>query len=68
MTETGILGLKQQLVQLTEAERHEISAFLIRLGQETDEWRQETARRLDQMAAGEQTSVEELRNRLGHAR
>lgn len=67
MTETGLLGLKQQLVQLSESERHDISAFLIRLGQESEEWKQETARRLDRMIAGEQTGVDELRQRLGHA-
>lgn len=65
MTETALLGLKQQLVQLTEAERQDVSAFLIRLGQESVEWKEETARRLDRMVAGEQTSVAELREQLG---
>ena len=66
MTEAAFIGLKQQLVQLTENERQEVSAFLLRLGRENDEWKRETARRLKQMAAGEQTSVAELRARLGH--
>lgn len=66
MTEAALIGLKQQLFQLTENERQEVSAFLLRLGRETDEWKRETARRLQQMVAGEQTSVDELRARLGH--
>lgn len=68
MTTTALLGLKQQLTKLSERERREISAFLIRLGRETPEWKKETARRLDEMAAGKQTSVEDLRKRLGRAR
>jgi hypothetical protein len=67
MTEAAFIGLKQQLVQLTENERQEVSAFLFRLGRESDEWKKETARRLEKMAAGEETSVAELRERLGHA-
>jgi hypothetical protein len=68
MTATAILGLKQQLTKLSERERREVSAFLLRLGQESPAWKRETARRLKSMAAGKETSVSELRDRLGHAR
>ena len=66
MTEAAFIGWKQQLVQLKENERLEVLAFLLHLGRESDEWKRETARRLKQMAAGEQTSVGELRARLGN--
>jgi hypothetical protein len=68
MTSTALLGLKQQLTMLSERERREVSAFLIRLGQESPDWKKETARRLRTMAAGKKTSVSELRERLGHAK
>lgn len=67
MTTTAVADLKQQLTQLTDGERKEVSAFLLRLGQEGDEWKEDTARRLDEMQAGNQISVKELRERLGHA-
>ena len=66
MTATAFLSLKQRLARLPEAERRQLSAFLIRLGQERPAWRKETARRLDDMADGRKVSVTELRKRLGH--
>lgn len=68
MTATALLSLKQQLSKLSERERREISAFLIRLRQETPEWKKATAARLREMEAGKRTSVSELRQRLGHGR
>lgn len=68
MTATALLDLKQQLAKLSERERREISAYLMRIKRETPAWRKETARRLDEMAAGKQTSVEDLRKRLRHAK
>jgi hypothetical protein len=59
--------LKQRAAKLTEAERKNLSAYLIRLGQERAGWKQETARRLNAMAAGKKVSVAELRKQLGHA-
>jgi hypothetical protein len=67
MTATAFLELKQRATKLTEKERRDLSAFLIRLGQERAGWKQETARRLDAMAAGKKVSVAELRKQLGHA-
>ncbi len=67
MTATAFLDLKQRAAKLTEAERKNLSAYLIRLGQERAGWKQETARRLNAMAAGKKVSVAELRKQLGHA-
>ena len=66
MSEVELLTLKQQLTKLSEPERREVSAFIVRLGQETTEWKAETARRLDEMASGKKTSLSELRDRVDH--
>lgn len=67
MTATAFLDLKQRASKLPEKDRQSLSAFLIRLGQERAEWKHETARRLDEMAAGKKVSVATLRKQLGHA-
>ncbi len=67
MTATAFLELKQRAAKLSEKERQSLSAYLIRLGQDSREWKQKTARRLDDMADGKKISVAELRKRLGHA-
>ena len=67
MTATAFLDLKQRAAKLSERERQKLSAYLIRLGQERNGWKQETARRLNEMARGSKTSVSELRKQLGHA-
>ncbi|MCC6414517.1 MAG: hypothetical protein IT582_01200 [Opitutaceae bacterium] len=66
MTATAFLDLKQRAAKLSERERQNLSAYLIRLGQERSGWKQETARRLNEMAKGKQTSVADLRKQLGH--
>ena len=66
MTAMAILNLKQRLATLAETERRELSAYLIRLGQEKPAWKKETARRLREMAAGKKVTTAELRKRLGH--
>ena len=66
MTATAFLELKQRATKLSEKERKSLSAYLIRLGQERAEWKQETARRLNAMAAGKKVSVAKLRKQLGH--
>jgi hypothetical protein len=68
MTATALLSLKQQLSKLSERERREISAFLIKLRHETPEWKAGTATRLERMERGEKTSVKELRRKLRHAK
>ena len=67
MSAIAILDLKQRVVKLPEKERQNLSAFLIRIGQDRAGWKQETARRLNAMAAGKKVSVAELRKQLGHA-
>lgn len=67
MTVTAFLDLKQRVAKLSEKERQSLSAYLIRLGQERAEWKQSTARRLDDMARGKKVSVAELRKQFGHA-
>ena len=67
MTATAFLDLKQRAAKLSERERRELSAFLIRLGQDRADWKQETARRLNAMAAGKKISTAQLRKQLGHA-
>lgn len=67
MTATALLDLKQRLARLSEAQRRDVSAFLIRKGQETPAWKRATAKRLDEMASGKQISVAQLRRQLGHA-
>ncbi|EIP98199.1 hypothetical protein OpiT1DRAFT_02651 [Opitutaceae bacterium TAV1] len=66
MTASAMLDLRQRLVRLSEAERREVSSFLIRMGQESPAWKKETARRLNEMAAGKKVSVADLRKQLGH--
>lgn len=60
------MELKQRATTLSEEDRQNLSAFLIRLGQEKEEWKQETARRLDEMSEGKQVNVADLRKQLGH--
>ena len=67
MTATAFLELKQRTSKLTESERRNLSAYIIRLGQERAGWKDETARRLNTMAAGKKMSVADLRKQLGHA-
>ncbi len=67
MTATAFLDLKQRASKLSERERQDLSAYLIRLGQDRAVWKKETARRLNEMAKGKKTSVADLRKQLGHA-
>ncbi len=66
MSDSELLTLKQQLTKLTEQERREMSAFIVRLGQGTEEWKEETARRLDELNAGKKTSIADLKDQIGH--
>jgi hypothetical protein len=67
MTATAFLDLKQRAAKLSEQERRQLSAYLIRLGQDRPAWKRETARRLEDMGKGRKVSVAELRRQLGHA-
>jgi hypothetical protein len=67
MSDAELLSLKQQLTKLSEAERREVSAFIVRLGQESKEWKEETARRLDAMGAGKRTRLSDLKDQINDA-
>lgn len=51
MSAAAVLQLKQQLSQIAEKERQEISAFLHRLKQGSPVWQKEMARRMSEMDA-----------------
>ncbi len=66
MSDTELLTLKQQLTKLSEPERREVSAFIVRFGQESQEWKEETARRLEEMGTGKRTSLSDLKDQINH--
>lgn len=66
MSAATLLSLKQEAVKLSEKERRSLSSFLIKLRQDTPEWKAETSKRLDAMGTGKKTSVSDLRKRLIH--
>jgi hypothetical protein len=47
-----MLQLKQQLSRLNPKEREEVTAFLLRLKQESPAWQKEMAQRMTEMDAG----------------
>ncbi|MCX6956236.1 MAG: hypothetical protein NTV51_29230 [Verrucomicrobia bacterium] len=67
MTATAALDLKQRLVKLSEAERREISAFLLRIKRETPAWKKEMSRRMKEMDQGKKVRLADLAKQLGHA-
>ena len=52
MNAAAMLQLKQQLSQISEKERQEVSAFIHRLKQESPAWQKEMAKRMAEMDAG----------------
>jgi len=40
------------------------SVFLLRLGQESKEWKEETVRRVDEKGTGKKTSLSDLRDQI----
>ena len=64
MTATAMLELKQRVSRLTKAERRELNAYMIRLRDETPEWRKTVSRRMRAMDAGRKVSSVELRRHL----
>ena len=67
MSGSELLTLKQSLTNLSEFERREVSGFIVRLGQESLEWKEETARRLNEMGAGNKTSLADLKDQIDRA-
>jgi hypothetical protein len=52
MTASAMLQLKQQLSQISEKERQEVSAFIHRLKQESPAWQKEMSKRMTEMDNG----------------
>ena len=67
MTATAALDLKQRLVKLSEPERREVSAFLLRIKRESPAGKKEMSRRMREMDRGKKTRLSDLAKQLGHA-
>jgi len=67
MTATAALDLKQRLVKLSEPERREVSAFLLRIKRESPAWKKEMSRRMKEMDRGKKVRLTDLAKQLGHA-
>jgi len=57
MSDASMLQLKQQLSQISEKERQEISAYLLRLKQSSSSWKKEMSRRMAEMDAGKKFTL-----------
>jgi hypothetical protein len=66
VSDLELLSLKQKLSKLSGNERKEISAYLLRLDQETEEWKSKAAQTINAMASGKKVSLEDLKEQLGH--
>jgi hypothetical protein len=60
----SVLELKQQISRLSPRQRNEIQIYLLRLKRDTPAWKRATAKRIKDMQAGKQVSIEELEARL----
>jgi len=67
MTATAMLDLKQRLGRLSEKERREMAAYLLRLKQESPAWKNEMSRRMREMDKGRKVRLTDLAKQLGHA-
>lgn len=56
--------LKQQVSRLSERERRELNAYLIRLRHERPEWRRMMTKRMKAMDQGKKLTVAGLKQRL----
>lgn len=59
-----MLELKQQVSKLSERERRELNAYLIRLRHEKPEWRRMMTKRMKAMDQGKKLTMEQLQQRL----
>ncbi len=62
----SLLELKQQVSRLSQRERVELQAYLIRLKHGTPAWKRATAKKIRAMQAGKFTRIEALAARLAH--
>ena len=56
--------LKQKISRLSARDRKEIQIYLLRLKRDTPAWKRATAKRIRDMQAGKQVSIEELEARM----
>jgi len=62
----SVAEMKREAVELPEAERRELSAFLLQLGRERNEaWNQEMSRRMRDMDNGYKMPCQEFEHRAG---
>jgi hypothetical protein len=60
----SVLELKQKISRLSPRQRREIQIYLLRLKRDTPAWKRATAKRIRDMQAGKQVSIEELEARM----
>jgi hypothetical protein len=60
----SILELKQAASRLSQREREDLQAYLIRLRHNTAGWKRTTAKRIRVMKAGKRVSTEVLESRI----
>jgi hypothetical protein len=67
MTATAMLDLKQRLSKLSEADRRQVSGYLLRLKHESPSGRREATRIMKEMDHGKKTKLSDLAEQLGYA-
>lgn len=60
----SLLQIKQQITGLSPEERRELNAYLVRLRNETEEWRNTLDERMADMDQGRKVTMGELEERL----
>jgi hypothetical protein len=60
----SLLELKQHVSRLSQRERMELQAYMIRLRHGTPSWKRATAKKIRNMQAGKFTSIETLEARF----
>ena len=66
MTAPIELDLKQRLARLSERDQRAMSAYLLRLKHQSKSGRQDISKLMQEMDAGDKTSLTELATDLGH--
>jgi hypothetical protein len=66
VTASAELELKQRLARLSERDRRDMSAYLLRLKHQSKSGRQGISKLMKEMDAGGKTSLTELASVLGH--
>jgi len=67
MTASSELDLKQRLARLSERDRREMSAYLLRLKHQSKNGRRGVSRLMIEMDSGKKTKLSQLSADLGHA-